>query len=66
MKPRISAAEAGRKGGRSRSAKKLAACRANGFQKGLSKADLDFMSKTLHFRHSPEPAPVLVAPQGEK
>lgn len=31
--PRMSAAEAGRKGGKSRSAKKLAACRRNGFQK---------------------------------
>jgi hypothetical protein len=33
MKIRISAAEAGRRGGRSKSAKKLAACRRNGFQK---------------------------------
>ena len=30
---RISAIEAGRKGGKSRSAAKLAACRKNGFQK---------------------------------
>jgi len=33
MKIRISAAEAGRRGGSSRSAKKLDACRRNGFQK---------------------------------
>lgn len=33
MKQRMSAADAGRKGGASRSAKKLAACRRNGFQK---------------------------------
>ena len=31
-KPRMTAAEAGRKGGRSRSAKKLAAIRQKGFQ----------------------------------
>lgn len=50
MKPRMSAAEAGRKGGKSRSAAKLAAARANGFQKGLSQADLDSLS-TLGLRH---------------
>jgi hypothetical protein len=39
-KPRISASEAGKRGGKSRSAAKLVACRRNGFQKAETKPTL--------------------------
>jgi hypothetical protein len=40
VRPRVSSIEAGRRGGLSRSAKKMAACRLNGFQKSSTVPNL--------------------------